>query len=226
MSLILSIETATTVCSVAVHDHGQLIGTQTLYIEKSHSGLLAPVIDSLVKYCGFTLNDLSAVAISEGPGSYTGLRIGVSTAKGLCYALDIPLIAVNTLEAMAFGVNKYNKGRALLCPMIDARRMEVYCLLANHKVQVMEPTKPEIIDSASFEDTLLKNQIMFFGNGAAKCKGIITSTNALFVDDVYPDASNIGFLAYRKFEQQQFEDVAYFEPFYLKEFRISKPKAK
>lgn len=226
MSLILSIETATTVCSVALHHHGQLIGTQTLYIEKSHSGLLAPVIDSLVKYCGFTLNDLSAVAISEGPGSYTGLRIGVSTAKGLCYALDVPLVAVNTLEAMAFGVNKYNKTEALLCPMIDARRMEVYCLLANHQVQIVEPTKPEIIDSTSFEDILLKNQIMFFGNGATKCKGVITSANALFIDDVCPDASNVGFLAYRKFEEQQFEDVAYFEPFYLKEFRISKPKAK
>lgn len=226
MSLILSIETATTVCSVALHHHGQLLGIQTLYIEKSHSGLLAPVIDSLVKYCGFTLSDLSAVAISEGPGSYTGLRIGVSTAKGLCYALDIPLIAVNTLEAMAFGVNKYNISEALLCPMIDARRMEVYCLLADHQMNIVEPTRPEVIEEASFEDVLLKKQVLFFGNGADKCKHVINSEHAVFIDDVYPDASNIGFLAVRKFEEQQFEDVAYFEPFYLKEFRMSKPKAK
>ncbi|MBL6446368.1 tRNA (adenosine(37)-N6)-threonylcarbamoyltransferase complex dimerization subunit type 1 TsaB [Fulvivirga sp. 29W222] len=226
MSLILSIETATAVCSVALHHNGQLIGTQTLYIEKSHSGLLAPVIDSLVKYCGFTLNDLSAVAVSEGPGSYTGLRIGVSTAKGLCFALDIPLVAVNTLEAMAFGVNKYNRSEALLCPMIDARRMEVYCLIATHNMEIVEHTKPEIIDTTSFENFLLKSKVLFFGNGAAKCEEVITSENALFIDNVYPDASNVGFIAYRKYQEQKFEDVAYFEPFYLKEFRITKPKAK
>lgn len=226
MSLILSIETATTVCSVALHSNGQLVGTQTLHIEKSHSGLLAPLIESLVRYCGYTLSELTAIAVSEGPGSYTGLRIGVSTAKGLCYALDIPLIAVNTLEAMAFGVNKFNYNGALLCPMLDARRMEVYCLLADSQMNIKEATKPEIIDEGFLDNILLKNEVLLFGNGAVKCRDIVKSKNAVFIDGISPDAVNVGYLANEKFNTQQFEDVAYFEPFYLKEFRMSKPKIK
>lgn len=226
MSLILSIETATTVCSVALHQHGELLGSQSLYIDKSHSGLLAPSMKSLVEYCGYGLKDLKAVAVSEGPGSYTGLRIGVSAAKGLCFSLDIPLIAVSTLEAMAIGVNKYNLGQAILCPMLDARRMEVYCLLADHEMNIIEETQPVIIDETSFENILEENDILFFGNGSAKCKEVIKSPNAKFIDHIHPDAATIGAIASGKFERVQFEDVAYFEPFYLKDFKLSKPKAK
>lgn len=224
MSFILSIETATSVCSVAVHDDNRILGKETLYIDKSHSGLLAPVIHSLLDHCGLALSDLDAVAVSEGPGSYTGLRIGVSTAKGLCFALDLPLIAVNTLEAMAYGVNKYNTHNALLCPMIDARRMEVYGLIMDSDLQLIEETSPWIIDEQFMKEKLAHKQMLLFGNGAFKCKSVVTSANAKVLDDVYPDASNVGALAIRKFEDQDFVDVAYFEPFYLKEFKMSKPK--
>ncbi|ELR69557.1 putative molecular chaperone [Fulvivirga imtechensis AK7] len=226
MPLILSIETATTVCSVALHDNNELLGSQSLFIDKSHSGLLAPSIKSLVEYCGYTINDLSAVAVSEGPGSYTGLRIGVSAAKGLCFSLDIPLIAVSTLEAMARGVNKYNHGQAMLCPMIDARRMEVYCLLVNAQKDIVSETRPVVIDESSFQEQLSVHKILFFGNGATKCKGVIKSDNAVFIDHVFPDAIHIGAIAAEKFQKSQFENVAYFEPFYLKDFRISQPKSR
>lgn len=226
MSLILSIETATTVCSVAVHKEGELLAVQSLYMDKSHSGLLAPSIKSLVEYCGHTLNDLDAIAVSEGPGSYTGLRIGVSAAKGLCFALDIPMVAVSTLEAMALGVNKYNYTQALLCPMIDARRMEVYCLFADHEMNIVGTTQPVIVDKSSFSEHLMNRQVLFFGNGAAKCREIIASENAVFLPDVQPDATHIGTIATEKFRNGQFEDVAYFEPFYLKEFRVTTPKVK
>lgn len=224
MPLILSIETATTVCSVALHKKDKLLGLQTLFIDKSHSGLLAPSIASLIEYCGFKLSDLDAIAVSEGPGSYTGLRIGVSAAKGLCYALDIPLIAINTLEGMATGMRKYNVAEALLCPMIDARRMEVYCLIMNQEMELLQETQPAIVGEGFLEPLLENNKIIFFGNGSVKCKGIIQSKNAIFVDNIHPEASFVGALALNKHQQQQFEDVAYFEPFYLKEFRISKPK--
>lgn len=226
MSLILSIETATTVCSVALHNDRELLGSQSLFIDKSHSGLLAPSIKSLVEYCGYTISDLEGVAVSEGPGSYTGLRIGVSAAKGLCFSLDIPLIAVSTLEAMARGVNRFNYDKALVCPMIDARRMEVYCLLVNSQGDIMLETQPVIISETSFQDQLTAEKILFFGNGAAKCRDVIMSDNAIFIDNIYPDAVNIGAIAAEKFRKSQFEDVAYFEPFYLKDFRISQPKAK
>lgn len=226
MPLILSIETATKVCSVALHDNNNLLAVQTLYIDKSHSGLLAPSIESLVSYCGYALSDLNAVAVSEGPGSYTGLRIGVSAAKGLCYALDIPLLSVNTLLALAQNVAKFNVTESLLCPMIDARRMEVYCLLTDHKLNVQEETQPAIVDETFMSELLRQKQVLFFGDGAAKCKNVITSDNAIFLDHVYPDAASVGLLAYEKFKCQQFKDVAYFEPFYLKEFRIGKPKNK
>ncbi|MEX2335689.1 MAG: tRNA (adenosine(37)-N6)-threonylcarbamoyltransferase complex dimerization subunit type 1 TsaB [Fulvivirga sp.] len=224
MPLILSIETATTVCSVALYRGDTLLGTQTLFIDKSHSGLLAPSMASLVQYCSHKFSDLDAVAVSKGPGSYTGLRIGVSAAKGLCFALGIPLIAINTLKAMAQGVSKYNKGEAMLCPMIDARRMEVYCLVANHDMNIIDETKPVIVEEDFLQELLQEREVLFFGNGSDKCRGVIKHSNAIFIPGIHPDAANIGFLAHQKFARQQFEDVAYFEPFYLKEFRMSKPK--
>lgn len=227
MSLILSIETATSVCSIALHKEGNLLAEQTLYMEQSHSGLLAPSIKSLLSYCSKSMAEIDALAVSKGPGSYTGLRIGVSTAKGICDAIDKPLIAINTLEAMAFGVSKYIiSEKSLLCPMIDARRMEVYYLLTDANQNIIKPTEPLIVDSNSFCDELKDHNIFFFGNGSDKCKPIIQHPHANFINGIKPSAASVGYLATKSFENKQFEDVAYFDPFYLKEFRVTKPKSK
>ncbi|MEP2670135.1 MAG: tRNA (adenosine(37)-N6)-threonylcarbamoyltransferase complex dimerization subunit type 1 TsaB [Cyclobacteriaceae bacterium] len=224
MSLILSLETASPVCSVALHDEGVIKASSHLYISQTASSQLAVMIDELLKRCELKPSQLSAVAVSEGPGSYTGLRIGVASAKGLCYTLDIPLIAVNTLEALVQKVAAQFSDEVILCPMLDARRMEVYCLLANNKGDVLEPTQAKVIDESSFAEVLSKNKMVFFGNGAAKCKELITSPNAVFLSDIVPSAEQIGELAFKKFQTQQFEDLADFEPFYLKDFLIKKPK--
>lgn len=224
MSLILSLETASAVCSVALHDDGIIKASSHLFISQSASSQLAVMVDELLKRCDLKPNQLNAVAVSEGPGSYTGLRIGVASAKGLCYALDIPLIAVNTLESMVQKIATQFSDEIILCPMLDARRMEVYCLLANNKGDVLEPTQAKVMDETSFEEVLSKNKVVFFGNGAAKCKEVITNANAIFLSDIVPSAEQIGELAFKKFQTQQFEDLANFEPFYLKDFLIKKPK--
>ncbi len=224
MALILSLETASPVCSVALHDEGVIKASSHLYISQSASSKLAVMVDDLLQRCDLKPNQLNAVAVSEGPGSYTGLRIGVASAKGLCYALDIPLIAVNTLESLVQKVAAQFSDDVILCPMLDARRMEVYCLLANNKGEVLEPTQAKVIDESSFADLLSKNKMVFFGNGAAKCKEAITNPNAIFLSDITPSADQIGELAFKKFQAQQFEDLADFEPFYLKDFLIKKPK--
>lgn len=226
MSFILSVETSTPVCSVAIHQRGTLLGNQSLYIDKSHSGLLVPSINSLVKYCGLELSELDAIAVSKGPGSYTGLRIGVSTVKGLCHALDIPLIAINTLKAMANGMTRYINQEDMLCPMLDARRMEVYSLVTDSNLETLEPTSPKIIDDESYLEFLEKGRVYFFGSGVTKCKEIITHYNAIFTDGIEPDAVHLGSLAYARYKSKKFEDLAYFDPFYLKEFKATKPKAK
>lgn len=225
MSLILSIETSTTVCSVALTRDGSTLATQKLFLEKSHSTLLTVVIQSLLDHTEVHKEDLSAVAVSEGPGSYTGLRIGVSTAKGLCYALDKPLIAVNTLKAMAQELSQYSAKDMLLCPMLDARRMEVYTALFDAHLHEMEPTKALILDENSFYETLAENNVLFFGNGSDKLRDLVSQNDrAHFVQNVTPSASAVGVLAARALEEGLTEDVAYFEPFYLKEFRATKPK--
>jgi tRNA threonylcarbamoyladenosine biosynthesis protein TsaB len=224
MSTILSIETATPVCSIALHSDGKLLGSQNLFIEKSHSVYLNSSIDHLVSSCGMKLSQIEAVALSKGPGSYTGLRIGTSTAKGLCYALDIPLIAVNTLEAMALGISPMNFQHSLLCPMIDARRMEVYCLIMDAELNMVEGTTAKVIDESSFSDLFKNHSVIFFGNGSGKIKDLFSDNEkALFVDDVYPSAIYIGEIARQKYDVGDHEDVAYFEPFYLKDFIAKKP---
>ena len=224
MALILSIETATQVCSVALHHEGKLVGYQTLCIAKSHAESLLPMVEHLLGISPYTKRDLVAVAITEGPGSYTGLRIGTATAKGLCYALGIPLIAVNTLEAMAYGMVHYKLSQALLCPMIDARRMEVYCLIADAAGQVLQEPHPCVVDANSFQPWLERNKVLFFGDGAEKCKPILARHNqAVFLDDIHPSAQYIGALAYPKFQQKEFADLAYFEPLYLKPFQSKAP---
>lgn len=226
MSLILSIETATTVCSVALHDKGCRKATSTFYLDQSHSSILMPTIRALLESCGTDPHQLSAIAVSEGPGSYTGLRIGTSTVKGLCFALDKPLVAVNTLHALAHQVADYYHDGYILCPMIDARRMEVYTCLTTSLMTVVEEVHPKIIDQESFANELSEHKLVFFGNGASKCKPIIKHPNAIFIDNIEPSAEHIGYLAYERFESGLFEELAYFEPRYLKEFRATVPKAK
>lgn len=215
MALILSIETATSVCSVALHESGTLITSKEINSDKSHSQLLLYYIEEVLTEAKKSKNELSAIAVSEGPGSYTGLRIGLSTAKGLCYALDKPLIAINTLDAMGLLINETKEMH--YAPMIDARRMEVYTALydAENK-RVLEPCSM-IIDEHSFAEHLKSNKIMVYGNGAEKCRGVMVHDNVIFCE-ASPTAKTVGVLAYKKFKEDKFEDVAYFEPNYLKEF--------
>lgn len=224
MALILSIETSTKTSSIAIHEEGSLISSQHIHLDKSHSEYLTPSIKNLVEASGFQMNAIDAVAVSMGPGSYTGLRIGTSTAKGICYATDARLIAINTLEAMAFGMAKYQFEEVLLCPMIDARRMEVYCLIAKKDLTLIEKTKAKIIDATSFSSLLEENKIVFFGSGSQKCKTELGhQKNVLFVDDINPSAEDVGAMAWQAYQKGSFEDTAYFEPFYLKDFIAKKP---
>ncbi|MGV3559833.1 tRNA (adenosine(37)-N6)-threonylcarbamoyltransferase complex dimerization subunit type 1 TsaB [Larkinella arboricola] len=226
MSLILSIDTSTTVCSVALHRDGTLAACYELFTEKSSSGMLTTLIQHTVQHSGHQLSELDAIAVAKGPGSYTGLRIGVSTAKGLCFALDKPLLAINTLEAMVWQVNGFYPASYTLCPMLDARRMEVYCAVYNTEGHEIQPTSAQIIDEGSFADLLTQQPVVFFGNGAAKCQAVLShQPNAIFSEQtVHPSARTVGQLAAVAYEQGQFEDVANFEPYYLKDFVGTKPK--
>ena len=229
MAVILSIETATHACSVALHDNGKLLSGLELNEAQTAGSKLASLIDRLIESCQLKPNDINAVAISSGPGSYTGLRIGVATAKGLCYALDIPLISINTLELMAFQVkeNTTTTGHSesiLLCPMLDARRMEVYTMLLDEELNIVKPTEAKVMDEQSFELELKAGTILFFGNGSDKCRSIINHPNAHFIDNIAPSASSMGKMAFRKWQMKQIENLITFEPFYLKDFMIRKPK--
>lgn len=226
MGLILSLETSTNVGSAALHQSGKLLLYHENQIEKSHSEHLATVINNLLQLADVKVNDLDAIAVSRGPGSYTGLRIGVSLAKGLCYAYDTKLIAVNTLQSMAKEVAGHIYEDVFLCPMIDARRMEVYCQLFNSDLKEKSEVSAEIIEEDSFSENLKTNKVLFFGNGAQKCKEIIKAPNARFIEDIVPRARFIGELAQAKYEAGEFENLAYFEPYYLKEFLAKKPSGK
>ncbi|ADY52314.1 peptidase M22 glycoprotease [Pseudopedobacter saltans DSM 12145] len=222
MSLILHIETSTATCSVALSENGNLLGTIDRTDKNIHASSLTLFIEELLHQSGRNIKDLDAVAVSMGPGSYTGLRIGVSTAKGLCYALDIPLIAVNTLEAMAngfknrcFSVNK----QTLFCPMIDARRMEVYCAVFDDELNMVKGVDAVIIDENSFKDILDTHIVYFFGDGSAKCEDVLgTHLNARVLDIYVNNAADMVNIAQEKFDNGNFVDVAYFEPFYLKDY--------
>ena len=219
MSLILNIDTSTKVCSVALHNEGKLLAISELYTEKSHSGMLTILCESVVKNAGFSLPDLDAFAVAKGPGSYTGLRIGVSTAKGFCFALDKPLLVVNTLEAMAFQVKDFYDESYLICPMIDARRMEVFCQVLNNEMNIISETEAKIIDEESFSALLEQHKIVFIGDGSAKCQERITHPNAIFPKiEITPSAKTIGILATNLYEKSLFENIVTFEPFYLKDF--------
>lgn len=225
MSVILSLETSAKVCSVAIHEGTNLIATSEIHIEQSHASRLAILMEEVLKEVRIEKAQLQAVAVSSGPGSYTGLRIGTSTAKGLCYALNIPLISVGSLELLAFQMRKKNEGHAYLCPMIDARRMEVYCLIMDSALTIVQPTEAKVIDEESFNDHLEKTKILFFGDGSDKCRDKIKNKNAEFVSGVYAKASELGLMAFEKLKKKETEDLVNFEPHYLKEFLIKQPKA-
>ena len=226
MSLILSLETSAKVCSVAVHDSTNLIATSEIHIEQSHASKLAVLIEEVLDEAGIEKVQLNAVAVSSGPGSYTGLRIGTSTAKGLCYALNIPLISVGSLELLAFQMREQNPFQAYLCPMIDARRMEVYCFIMDSASAIIQPTEAKVIDEDSFKGYLERAEILFFGDGSDKCKDKIRNKNAVFISGVYPKASELGLIAFEKLKNKVVEDLVNFEPHYLKEFMVKQPTAK
>ena len=217
--MLLHIETSTNVCSIALSHEGQCLFSKSNAEGMNHAALLSVFIAEAMEFIKSNNQKLDAVAVSSGPGSYTGLRIGVSTAKGLCYALDIPLIAISTLEVLtAAALNMVNDDKALFCPMIDARRMEVYAAFYNAKGEIQREIAADIIDENSYSDILEKQPVYFFGNGAEKCKTTLTHPNARFIDNLTPLAENMIVFAEKAFNEKQFVDVAYFEPFYLKEF--------
>ena len=218
---ILNIETSTKACSVAIHNDGKLLNCKESVTEEfSHSEKLLLFISDVMNESRISFSQLNAVAVSMGPGSYTGLRIGVSTAKGLCYALDIPLISVSTLQAMAYGILSVSKAD-LFCPMIDARRMEVYSAFFDSDNIMVREIQADIVDGSSY-DVELKKKVIFFGDGSDKLKGVIKHKNAIFQSDFYPSAEFIGVLSYNRFVESNFEDIAYFEPYYLKDFVAGK----
>ena len=214
--MILNIETATKNCSVSISKEGKTIVLKELNDGNySHAEKLHKLIEQVVLDAKIELSDLKAIAVSKGPGSYTGLRIGVSAVKGLCFALDLPMISVNTLQSLALSVS-IEKGYKI--PLLDARRMEVYSQIFNENNEKIRDVYAEIIDSESFSEFLNADKVYFFGDGADKCKGIITHKNAVFIDDKFPSAKEMSVISYEKYLKNEFEDVAYFEPFYLKEF--------
>lgn len=227
MSIILQIETATTVCSVALAKNGETLAVKQLNERNVHAEVITLYIDELITNCGLTYANIDAIAVSSGPGSYTGLRIGVSTAKGLCFALDKPLIAIETLQSMALGMLAEGgvAPDTLLCPMIDARRMEVYTALFDAKGNILKPTSAEIIDEFSFSEQLQYQKIIFFGDGSEKCQALLSKRdNALFNGDFTNSARHLTQKAATKYAAGEFEDVAYFEPFYLKDFLVAQKK--
>jgi len=227
MSTILQIETATPVCSVAVSVNGITVALVEETAQNIHASKLTLFIDEAMKKAGITYKQLDAIAVSKGPGSYTGLRIGVSTAKGLCFALDKPLIAIGTLKMMANGfVTAHPNYGGLICPMIDARRMEVFTSVYDNKLKEIEVVNAKIVDEKSFIFELDAHYVTFIGDGAEKCKAVLTHPNAHFNSVNYNSATHMSSLAQEAFDAGNYEDVAYFEPFYLKDFVFTTPKKK
>ncbi|NLI63469.1 MAG: tRNA (adenosine(37)-N6)-threonylcarbamoyltransferase complex dimerization subunit type 1 TsaB [Bacteroidales bacterium] len=228
MSCILSIETSTEVCSVAISDLGDELFSKEDFEGPNHAESLGVFVDEALSFIDSRGIPLDAVAISSGPGSYTGLRIGVSMAKGICYGREIPLLAIPTLKVLTVPILLADEipENALLCPMIDARRMEVYAAIYDRGLNEKRGVSADIIDEESYLDFLDEHPIYFFGNGAAKCKKKITHPNAHFLEDIKPLAKWMFPLAEQLMINKEFEDVAYFEPFYLKDFVATKPKKK
>ena len=217
--MILLIDTSTNVCSVAVCNGMNVLAHEELMGENApHASNLTLMIERVVAQAGKTMNDIEAVALGEGPGSYTGLRIGASTAKGICYALSVPMIAISTLEIMAEQMFAQNPAAQTVAPMIDARRMEVYTAVYNRDKGCLAEPCALVVDESAYQRFLAMGDVYFGGDGADKCKSVINSESAHFIDDINPLACNMARLASRKFANEEFVDVAYFEPFYLKEY--------
>jgi tRNA threonylcarbamoyladenosine biosynthesis protein TsaB len=227
MSTIIQIETATQVCSAAISVNGRTIALKEQKASNIHASSLSGFIRDVMVDAGLYFSQIDAVAVSMGPGSYTGLRIGVSTAKGLCFAVDKPLISVGTLLAMAQGFILANPTfEGLICPMIDARRMEVFTAVYNHALTKIEDVSAKIVNEETFRNMLKENKIAFIGDGAEKCASVLDSKNAEFFPENFNSASNMSAFAFEAFTAGKFEDVAYFEPFYLKDFVLTTPKKK
>lgn len=223
MSFILNIETATKNCSVSIAKNGETIVCKEIAEEGySHAEKLHVFIEEVIAEAGITVQDLIAVAVSQGPGSYTGLRIGVSAAKGLCYALNIPLIAVDTLQTLA---SQANVSAGKIIPMIDARRMEVYSEIFTADLEIERPIEAEVITEDSFKD--YTETLYFVGDCAEKCKAVLTKENFVFLEEIkYPSAAAMSKISYNKYQKSDTVDVAYFEPYYLKDFMMAPPSKK
>jgi tRNA threonylcarbamoyladenosine biosynthesis protein TsaB len=221
---IIHIETATTTCSVAAGENGVLLAVRSVHDGYKHAENLLRLVEEVMQEAGWKNDELSAIAVSAGPGSYTGLRIGVSTAKGLCYALDIPLIAVSTLYSLASGFRrKFPDSDMLLCPMLDARRMEVYTALFSKNLDRLKPDAPLIVETLESVPEILEQQIVFFGDGAQKCEVVLAHPNATFNNSIQISAEDMLQSAYDLYQTQTFVDLAYFEPEYLKPYQGKPP---
>ena len=229
MACIISIETSTNVCSVAASENGKVIFHEEDFSGPNHAERLGVYVDEALSFIDSHAIPLDAVAVSQGPGSYTGLRIGVSMAKGICYGRNIPLIAVPTLELLTVPVLlsrdfSDTEESPLLCPMLDARRMEVYAAVYDRALHEVRPIQADVVDGETYREYLDKHQVYFFGDGAAKCMETINHPNAHLIRDIHTLAKNMMPLAERRFLQEKFVDVAYFTPYYLKDFVAKKPK--
>lgn len=227
MSCILNIETSTNVCSVAVSQDGSCIFNKEDHEGPNHAVILGVFVQEALSFIDSHAIPLDAVAVSCGPGSYTGLRIGLSMAKGICYGRDVKLIAIPTLELMCVPLllgEKINEENALLCPMIDARRMEVYSQFFDRALKEVRSINADIVESNTYDDILAQQPVYFFGNGAEKCHEVFTHHNAHIIEGIVPLAKNMYPLAEKRMANEQFEDVAYFVPFYLKDFVAKEAK--
>jgi tRNA threonylcarbamoyladenosine biosynthesis protein TsaB len=228
--MIICLETSTSICSVALCDETGVVKLRESFENKSHASLLTVFIEELLSGAGIKAGDLDAVAVSKGPGSYTGLRIGVSTAKGIAYAAEIPLIGVETTVSMFHGIDEKMKKKygtddtSMFVPMIDARRMEVYYSVISSAGDIINEVTAEIIDEKSFSNIPENVRILFFGDGASKCREIIKRNNIFFAEEFRNSAAFMYKPVYKSLEERRFEDIAYFEPFYLKDFITSKPR--
>jgi len=217
MALILNIDTATEKASICLAKEGKTLGLAENAAQKDHASWLHPAIEKMVAETGYQLSDLQAIAVVSGPGSYTGLRVGMAAAKGFCYALDIPLITEDKLKVMAFAAREQYPGADLLCPMIDARRMEVFTAVYQNDLSVLLPSTAMILDENAFSEYLVDRQVSFFGDGSDKGKPIILASNAVFIN-VKDHAGYLGILSFSRYLQQEFTGLAYSEPAYTKEF--------
>ena len=224
MATILNIETSTKNCSVSIAIDGNVVAIKELNNGNySHAEVLHSFIETILKEGNISIYEIDAVAVSKGPGSYTGLRIGVSAAKGLSFALNKPLISIDTLTSLSYSIS-IDKG--IIIPMLDARRMEVYAAVFDKDHQQIRGIKAEIVDENSFCEELEKGKVYFLGDGSHKCKEVIKHKNAFFIDDNFPSSNEMAQLSYYKYKKNDIEDVAYFEPFYLKDFVVIPEKKK